>query len=67
MQPTVLFCGSQIYQLSEYLTTVLQPLTVNFIDVIRNTQIPDNYKLVSFDVKSLFTNWYFTSIGPTVY
>ena len=48
------------------LTTVLKPLTnesrqklqstENFIDVINTVQIPDNYKLVSFDVKSLFTS-----------
>jgi len=28
----------------------------NFIDAIKTVQIPDNYKLVSFDVKSLFTS-----------
>ena len=27
MQPIVLFCGSLTYQLSKYLTTILQPLT----------------------------------------
>ena len=54
------------YQLSRYLTTILQPLTdksrrklqstENFIDTIRTVQIPDDYKLVSFDAKSLFTS-----------
>ena len=29
--------------------------TENFIDAIKEVQIPDNYKFVSFDVKSLFT------------
>ena len=66
MRPIVSFCGSPTYELSKHLTTVLQPLTnksqhkvqstENFIDAIKTVQIPDDYKLVSFDVKSLFTN-----------
>ena len=68
MRPIVSFCGSPtpMYQLSKYLTTILQPLTdksqrklqsmENFIDAIKTVQIPDNYKLVSFDVKSVFTS-----------
>ena len=30
--------------------------TENFIDAIKTIQIPDDHKLVSFDVKSLFTS-----------
>ena len=66
MRPIVSFCGSPTYQLSKYLTTILQPLTdksrrklqstENFIDAIKTAQIPDDYKLVPFDVKSLFTS-----------
>ena len=66
MRPIVSFCGSPTYQLSKYLTTVLQPLTdqsrhklqstENFTDVIKTAQIPDDHRLVSFDVKSLFTS-----------
>ena len=66
MRPIVSFCGSPTYQLSKYLTAILQPLTdksrrklqstKNFIDVIKIVQIPDDYKLVSFNVKSLFTS-----------
>ena len=66
MRPIVSFCGSPTYQLSKYLTTTLQPLTdksrrklkstENFIDAIKTVQIPNDYKLVSFDVKSLFTS-----------
>ena len=66
MRPIVSFCGFPTYQLSRYLTTILQPLTdksrrnlqstENFIDFIKTIQIPDNYRLVSFDVKSLFTS-----------
>ena len=66
MRPIVSFCGSPTYQLSKYLTSILQPLTnasrhklqstVDFINAIKTIRLPDNYKLVSFDVKSLFTS-----------
>ena len=58
MRPIVSFCGSPTYQLSKYLTTILQSLTnksrrklqstENFIDAIRTVQILDDYKLVYF-------------------
>ena len=63
MRIIVSFCGSPTYQLSKYLTTVLKPLTAesrhkqsteSFIDAITTAQKPDDYKLVSFDMKSLF-------------
>ena len=57
MRPIVSFCGSTTYQLSKYLTTILQLLTdksrrklqsaENFIDAIKTVQIPDDYKLVT--------------------
>ena len=66
MRPIVSFCGSPTYQLSKHLTTILKPLTdesrhklqstESFIDAIKTVQVPDDHKLVSFDVKSLFTN-----------
>ena len=66
MRPIVSFCGCPTYQLSKYLTNVLKPLTEEsrhklqstekFIDAIKTIQIPDDHKLVSFDVKSLFTS-----------
>ena len=66
MRPIVSFCGSLTYELVKYLPTILKPLanesrhklqfTENFIDTIRTVQIPNDYKLVSFDVKSLFTS-----------
>ena len=66
MRPIVSFCGSPTYQLSKHLTYILKPLTDksrhklqstdNFIDAIKTIQIPDDHKLVSFDVKSLFTS-----------
>ena len=65
MRPIVLFCGSPTYQLSEHLAKTLKPLTdasdhklqstENFNDAIKAVQIPNNHRLVSFDVKSLFT------------
>ena len=66
MRPIVSFCGSPTYELSKYLTTILKPLTdesrhklqstETFIDAITTAQVPDYHKLVSFDVKSLFTS-----------
>ena len=66
MRPIVSFCGSSTYQLSKHLTSILKPLTDesrhkpqstdNFIGAIKTVQIPDDHKLVSFDVKSLFTS-----------
>ena len=66
MRPIVSFCGSPTYQLSKYLTTILQPLTdksrrklqstEDFINATKTVQIPDGYKQVPFNVKSLFTS-----------
>ena len=66
MRPIVSFCGSPTYQLSKHLAKTLKPLTdasdhklqstENFIDAIKTVQIPNNHRLVSFDVKSLFTS-----------
>ena len=66
MRPIVSFCGSPTSELSRYLTTIPKPLTnesrhklqstETFIDAIKTVQIPDDCKLVSFDVKSLFTS-----------
>ena len=64
MRPIVSFCGSPTYQLFKYLTTILQPLTdksrlqskEDFINATKTVQILDDYKRVSFDVKSLFTS-----------
>ena len=68
MRPIVSFCGSPTYQLSKYLTKILQPLTDKSRRKPQSArrkpksaedftgQIPDDYKLMSFDVKSLFTS-----------
>ena len=66
IRPIISFYGPPTCQLSKYLSTILQPLennsrhklqsTETFIDVIKTVRIPDNYKLVSFDEKSLFSS-----------
>ena len=69
MQPIVSFCGSPTYQLSKYFTTVLQPFpdksrhklqsAKTLLTLFKTVQIhvPDDYKLVSFDMKSIFTSF----------
>ena len=54
MRPIVSFCGSPTYQLSKYLTTILQTLTnksrrnlqstEDFINATRTVEIPDYYE-----------------------
>ena len=66
MRPIVSFCVSPTYQLSKYLTNVLKPLTdesrhklqstETSIDAIKTIHVPDDHKLVSFDVKSLLAS-----------
>ena len=66
MRPIVSLCGSSTYEMSKYLITILKPLTdesrhklqsiENFIAAVKTVQVPDDHKLVSFDVKSLFTS-----------
>ena len=57
--------GTATYDLAKYLAKLLSPLsqskytiknTKQFREQIRMKQVPDSYKMVSFDVKSLFTN-----------
>ena len=62
MQPIVSFCGSPTYQLYKHLTSILKPLTdksrhkLQSTDNFKTVQTPDDHKLVSFDIKSLFTS-----------
>ena len=54
MRPIVSFCGSPTYQLSKYLTTILQPLTdksrrnlkstEDFVNATKTVEIPDDYE-----------------------
>ena len=65
IQPIVSNINTASYQLAKYLTKILSPLstseytvksTSNFITYIKGQNIPNNFKLISFDVTSLFTN-----------
>ena len=66
MRPIVSFCGSPTYELSKHLAKTLKPptdasdhklqSTEYFIDAIKTVQTPNNHRLVSFDVKSLYTS-----------
>ena len=65
IRPIVSNIGIAIYDLSKNLAKLLSPLSQleytiknrkQFIEQIRMKQVPDRYKMVSFDVKSLFTN-----------
>ena len=61
----ILNLNTATYQLAHYLAKILSPLSCSqyivessnkFVNVIKQQVIPSSYKLVSFDVKSLFTN-----------
>ena len=65
MRPIVSCIGSPTYKLAKELTRIISPLAGNnfayvkdsgdFVEKIRNMQLSENDILVSFDVKSLFT------------
>ena len=65
LRPIVSNIGTATYGLSKYLAKLLKPLSVSeytisstkdFVDKIKDKEVQDGYKLVSFDVSSLFTN-----------
>ena len=65
IRPIISNIGSPTYQLAKYLEKLLSPLanseytvtsTKDFIEEIKNVKVPDGHQLISFDVKSLFTN-----------
>ena len=65
LRPIVSNLNTATYQLARYLAKILSPLSRSqytvessnkFVNVIKQQVIPSSYKLVSFDVKSLFTN-----------
>ena len=64
LRPTVSNIGTASFQLAKYLAKLLSPLaqsnytinsTKDIMIKIKNEKIPENYEMVSFDVKSLFT------------
>ena len=65
VRPNVSNIGTATYNLARYLTKLLSLLskskytidsTKYFMEKIKQETIPDGYKMVSFDAKSLFTN-----------
>lgn len=65
LRPVISNIGTATYELSRYLSQLLSPLaksqytidsTKQFIQKIGREKIEDGYKMVSFDVKSLYTN-----------
>ena len=65
LHPIVCNCGTASYKLAKYLAKLLSPLsksqytvqnTKEFINYIKKQKNPSNYKMISFDVISLFTN-----------
>ncbi len=65
IRPIISNLGTATYQTAKFLSKLLLPLTKSeytiestkhFIELIGNKKIPAGYELVSFDVKSLFTN-----------
>ena len=55
MRPTVKIHYTALKPLTDEYRHKLRS-TENFIDAIKTGQLPDDYKLASFDVKSLFTS-----------
>ena len=65
LRPIVSNIGTASYHLAKYLAKVLSPLskseyrvnsTTDFLKSIRNLKIPNKHRVISFDVKALFTN-----------
>ena len=65
MRPIVSNVGTTTYNTAKYLANLLVPLaksdytiinTADFINRLKKERIPGKYKMISFDVKSLFTN-----------
>ena len=65
LRPIVSNVGTTTYNTAKYLANLLTPLgksdytiinTADFISRLKKERIPRNYKMISFDVKSVFTN-----------
>ena len=65
MRPIISNIRTATYDTAKYLNSLLAPLgktdcsllnTESFIKDIKGQRIPDGYQMISFDVKSLFTN-----------
>ncbi|CAL8129102.1 unnamed protein product [Orchesella dallaii] len=66
MRPVVDYRRTPFYKLSKYATSIINTCgrdnkysvknSAEFVNKIKQLELPDDYKLVSFDVKSLFTS-----------
>ena len=65
LRPIISNVGTAIYKTAKYLATLLPAVTSSehntktsyeFVKSIKNTQIPNSYKMISFDAKNLITN-----------
>ena len=66
IRPIISNLNTAAYHLAKYLAKLLSPLSTSeytvssskeFMTTIKNVQVPSGYYMVSFDVKSLFTNF----------
>jgi len=68
-RPIVSDCGSESYRISQYIDSVIRPIstkhpsyikdTYDFVNKIRGFKIPSNAFLITGDVSSLYTNMHF--------
>ena len=65
MRPIVSNVGTATYETAKFLNSLLAPLgksdcsilnTKAFVKQVKGQRIPEGYKMISFDVKNLFTN-----------
>ena len=65
LRPVISNVGTATYKTAKYLAALLSPLTSSeyniknsyeFVKSIKNTKIPNGYKMISLDGKNLFTN-----------
>ena len=65
IRPIVSNLNTATYQLAKHLSKILSPLreseytiksTRHFMEIIKHKKVPEGFQMVSFDVKSLFTN-----------
>ena len=65
MRPIVSNDGTATYETAKFLNSLLAPLgksdrsllnTEAFVKQVKGQRIPEDYKMMSFDVKNLFTN-----------
>ena len=65
MRPIISNIGTATYETAKFLNSLLAPLGKSdrsilnrkaFVNQVKDQRIPEGYKMISFDVKNLFTN-----------